>query len=86
MRHVLHRALRGAARLARHGEAVATDARPSAATVNATSTGSLKRSERAKVAWTATRGVAPNVKSAIPSAVCSAASAASARRNTVVQW
>ena len=63
-----------------------TDVRPSAATVSSTSTGSLKRSERAKLAWTATRGVAPNVKSAIPSAVCSAASAASARRNTVVQW
>ena len=63
-----------------------TDVRPSAATVSSTSTGSLKRSERAKLAWTATRGVAPKVKSAIPSAVCSAASAASARRNTVVQW
>jgi hypothetical protein len=66
--------------------AYSTEVRPSARTASSTSTGSLKCSGRLNVAATETRGVAPNVKSAIPSAVCSAASAASARRKTVVQW
>ena len=57
-----------------------------ASTASATSTRSLKRSGCVKLADTATRGVAPKVKSAMPSAVCSTASAASARRKAVVQW
>ena len=66
--------------------AYSTDVRPIAVTARFTSTGSLKRSGRANVACTATRGVAPNVRWTMPSAVCSSASAASARRKTVVQW
>ena len=82
----LHRALRGRALVARRSaRRYSTDARPSAVTLECHVDRVVEAQRAGERRLTATRGVAPNVKSAIPSAVCSAASAASASRNTVVQ-